>query len=131
MRIAITLNEELGVGLLANAAACISSGLFADQKGLCGRVIKGVDYDFAAITKIPILIVKQNKKPWGELMKRAKRNNLRYVIFTKEAQTTTSYEEYASRVANRKLEEIGVIGIGVLGDEKSVRKFCGDLPLLR
>jgi len=131
MKIVIALDESLGPGFLANAAACITSGLFNNGTDLLGEQIEGAECTFISITKIPILIVKQNKKPWDELLKRAKRNKLRYMVFTKEGQSTTSYQEYAERVKGRKLDELTVIGIGVLGEDEVVNKFAGDLSLLR
>ncbi len=130
-KIAIALDESLGPGFLANAAACIASGLFNDSNELLGEQIEGAECTFIPITKIPILIVKQNKKPWGELLKRAKRNKLKYMVFTREGQSTTSYQEYVQRVSGKKLDELEVVGIGVLGEDDSVNKFAGDLPLLR
>ena len=131
MKIVIVLNENLGTGYLANAAACIASGLFNHEKDLLGEQIGGSECTFIPITKIPILIVKQNKKSWVELLKRSKRNNLKYMIFTKEGQSTISYEQYIERVKGKKLSEIEVIGLGVLGEDSIVNKFAGDLPLLR
>lgn len=131
MRIAIALDENLGHGFMANAAACIASGLFNNGGDLLGEQIEGTDCTFIPITKIPVLIVKQNKKPWSELLKRAKRNKLKYMIFTREGQSTTSYQEYVERVKGKKLNEVEVIGIGVLGEDEVVNKFAGDLPLMR
>ena len=37
MKIAIALNENLGNGFLSNAAACIASGLFGNEKDLLGE----------------------------------------------------------------------------------------------
>lgn len=131
MKIVIVLNEDLGVGFLANAAACIASGLFHKEENIMGEYVKGHDVDFIPITKIPILILKQNKKSWEELLKRTKKNKLKYMIFTKEAQSTTNYEEYIQKVNDKKLEEIEVIGLGVLGEDEPIGKFSGDLPLLK
>jgi len=131
MKIVIALNENLGPGFLSNAAACIASGLFDGEKDLLGEQIEGADCTFIPITKIPILIVRQNKKPWKELLDRARRNNLKHMVFTSEGQSTTSYEQYIERVRGKNLDEVEIIGIGVLGENKLVDKFAGDLPLLR
>ena len=131
MRIAIVVNENLGVGFLTNAAACIASGLFYKEENIIGESINGCDFDFIPITKIPILILKQGKKSWAELLKRAKRNKLKYMVFTKEGQSTTSYEEYVKRVTGKKLEEVEVVGFGVFGQDELVTNFSGDLALLR
>ena len=53
------------------------------------------------------------------------------MIFTKEGQSTTSYKEYIERVKGKPIEDVEVVGIGVLGEDNMVQRFCGDLPLLR
>ena len=131
MRIAIVINENLGPGHLANAAACIASGLLNNEKNLLGEQIEGVDITYIPITKIPCLILKQNSKSWSEILRRAKKNNLKYMVFTDEAQSTVYYHDYIERVKNKPIDEVNVIGIGVLGEDGLVTKFCGDMPLLR
>lgn len=128
---AIVINEKLNAGLLANAAACITSGLFNNEEEVLGQEIQGQGIVFIPITKIPILILKQNNKPWKELLDRTKKNKLKYMLFTKEGQSTTNYEEYIARVQGKALENIEVVGFGVIGDEKAVGSFAGDLALLR
>ena len=131
MKIAIALDDTLGQGFLANASACIASGLFNNEEDLLGPEIEAENFTYIQITKIPILIVKKNDKEWKELLKRAKKNNLKYMVFTQEGQSTTSYDEYIERVKGKPLEEVTIVGIGVLGEDSIVQKFCGDLPLLR
>ena len=131
MRIAIAVDDELGAGYLANATACIASGLFGGEKDLLGPGIEGDYFTYIPITKIPILIVKRNGKNWKDLLNRAKKNKLKYMIFTREGQSTTSYDEYVERVKGKPIEEVEVVAIGVLGEDSSVQKFCGDLPLLK
>ncbi len=131
MKSAIVINENIGPGFLANAAACITSGLFNNEPEALGPSIEAKSFTFIPITKIPILILKQNGKSWEELLKRAMKNKLKYMVFTKEGQSTTSYEEYIERVQGKAINEIEVLGIGVLGEDKIVNSFCGDLALLR
>jgi len=130
MKIAIALDDTLGPGFLANASACITSGLFNNEDDILGPQIDADNFTYIPITKIPILITKNNKN-WKELLKRAKKNKLKYMVFTKEGQSTTSYEDYVARVKDKPLEDVEVVGIGVLGEDNLVKKFCGDLPLLR
>ena len=131
MKIAIVFNEELGKGHLANAAACIASGLFNKEEGILGPQIEGEGVTYIPITNIPILIVKKAGKTWKELLDRAKRNKLKYMMFTKEGQSTTSYDSYVERVTGKSIDVVEVIGMGVLGDEQQVTRFSGDLGLLK
>ena len=130
MKSVIVLKSELGPGFLANAAACIATGLFRQQEEAYGPEIVGKDVKFIPITRIPILIMKQNK-PFKELLKRAEKNDLKYMLFTREGQSTVNYEEYVNRVKGKSMEELDVIGIGVIGEDGSINKFAGDLPLLK
>jgi len=130
MKSVIVLKDSLAPGFLANAAACIASGLFRQQEEAYGPEIEGENFKFIPITKIPIMIMKQNK-PFKELLKRAKRNGLKYMLFTREGQSTTNYDEYIERVKGKSVEEVDVIGIGVIGEDELVNKFAGDLALLR
>ena len=131
MKIAIVFNEELGKGHLANAAACIASGLFNKEDEILGPQIEGDGFTYISITNIPILIVKKAGKTWKELLDRAKRNKLKYMVFTKEGQSTTNYDSYVERVTGKPIDSVEVIGIGVLGDEQQVTRFSGDLGLLK
>ncbi len=131
MKIAIVINENLGLGYLANATACIASGLFNGESDLLGEQIEGDIFTYIPITKIPVMILKQNNKKWRELLKRAKRNKLKYMVFTREGQSTINYEEYIERVKGKSIDDVEVIGIGVLGEDEIISRFSGDLPLLR
>ena len=131
MRISIVVDESLEFGFIANATACVSSGLFNEEKDLIGSSIEGENFTYIPITKIPIMIFKRKNKEWLELLERAKRNKLKYMIFKKEGQSTTSYEEYISRVKAKPLNQVNVIAFGVLGEDNLVNSFSGDLALLR
>ncbi len=131
MKAAIILDSQLGPGLLANASACITSGLFHNEIELYGDEIPGDGFTFIPITKIPILVLRYNGTKWAELLQLVKKRKLKYMIFTKEGQTTTSYSEYASRVNGKSVEQLQVIGIGVLGEDEAVKSVAGSFPLLR
>jgi hypothetical protein len=131
MRIAIVFDDTLGPGYMANAAACIASGLFNGEDDILGPEIEGDLVRYIPITKIPILICRRNNQTWKDLLKRAKKKRLKFMVFTREGQSTTSYDEYVERVQGKPIEEVEVIGFGVLGKDNLVNGFSGDLPLLR
>lgn len=131
MKISIVVDETLSPAFLANATACVASGLFYGEQDLLGPEVEGYFFKYIPITKIPILIMKKHNKTWKELLDRAKRNKLKYMIFTDEGQSTINYDEYVNRVKGKPIEEVKVIAIGVLGEDNLIQKFCGDLPLLR
>lgn len=128
---AIIINPDLPIGILANAVACITSGLFLGGEDLVGPEIKGKNIEYIPITKIPILILKPGNKSFIEILKQAQTNNLKYMAFTKEAQSTTDYSSYEDRVSGLSADEVSIIGIGVVGPTKTINSLAGNLPMLR
>lgn len=128
---AIILNPDMPNGLLANSAACITSGLFLEGKEYVGEAIQGKDVEYIPITKIPILILKLGNSSFIELYNKAKQLNIKCMVFTKEGQSTTSYEEYIRRVKGKSINEVHILGLGVVGEEEKINSLTGSLPILR
>ena len=133
MKAAIIIDYTLPTGLLENTAACITSGLIdlVDRDEFYGPAIEGSDVTFPAITKTPLLILRQGKRSFDEIIRRARENNVPFIPFTHEAQSTAHYDEYVRRVEGKSLADLTIVGIGVIGDDAAVTKVAGDLPLLR
>lgn len=131
MKSAIIINPDMPTGLLANAVACITSGLFLDGKELVGNTIAGKDLSYIPITKIPILILKPGNMSLVDLCKQAQTKGLTYMAFTQEAQTTTNYEEYEQRVIGKNINDVTLVGLGVVGPDEVVNSLCGNLPMLQ
>jgi hypothetical protein len=131
MRAAIIVDESLPIGLLANAVACVVSGLFNGEPDALGPAIEGGDCTFIPITKIPILVLKRGEQQFAPFLARAKELGLKYMLFTKEGQSTTSYEEYVNRVQGKRADELATIALGVIGDDQRVKEFSARLKLLR
>ncbi|MDO8609349.1 MAG: DUF2000 domain-containing protein [bacterium] len=128
---AIIINPDMPNGLLANTAACIASGLFLEGKDYVGESIEGSDVTYIPITKIPILILKPSNSPLSDLYEKAKKLGLKCMVFTKEAQTTTNYEEYTERVKGKSINDVQIVGIGIVGLEEKVNSITGNLAMLR
>lgn len=128
---AIIINPDMPLGLLANAVACITSGLFVKGEEYVGEEIIGKDVVFIPITKIPILILKPGNTPLTDLCRKAQSLGLTYMAFTKEGQSTTNYEEYIIRVKGKSLDEVTLVGLGVVGLPDKVNSLTGNLPMLR
>ncbi len=128
---AIILDETLPAGLLANAAVCIVTGLFNGEDDVLGPGIEGKDCTFIPITKLGIPILKRGSRTFLELFERVKTTGVKYMLFTKEGQTTNSYEAYVERVTGKSAAEVAIIGIGVIGTPEQVKSVAGDCPLLR
>lgn len=131
MKSAIIINPDLPIGYLANAVACIASGIFLNGNDLVGPEIKGQNVSYIPITKIPILLLKPGTKSLLELCKQAQTLHLKYMAFTKEAQSTTDYEAYTNSVSGLPLESVTLLGLGVVGEDNIVNSLVGNLPMLR
>lgn len=128
---AIIINPDQPTGLLANAVACITSGLFLNGQEYVGKSILGKDVTYIPITNIPILILKPGTTPLIDLCQKALQTGLKCMVFTKEAQTTTNYEEYIKRVEGKDMNEITIVGLGIVGPEDQINSLTGNLPMLR
>lgn len=128
---AIIIDSEMPTGLLANAVACITSGLFLKGEDYVGPEIAGKDVNFIPITKIPILILKPGNIPLTDLCRKAQSLGLIYMAFTKEGQSTTNYEEYIIRVKGKSLDEVTLVGLGIVGSPEKINSLTGNLPMLR
>lgn len=128
---AIIINSDLPIGLLTNAVACITSGLFLNGSELVGEEIPGQGITYIPITKIPILILKPGKTPLVDLCLQARKLNLKYMAFTHEAQSTTDYKKYTQKVVGKDINSVTLVGVGVVGAEKAVNSLIGNLPMLR
>lgn len=131
MRAAIIIDEQMPTGLLANAVACITSGLFKDEPEAVGPAVECSDCTLIPITKIAILIFKKAENDLSAFLTKAKDLKLKYMLFTREGQSTVSYEEYISRVQGKPASELTIIGLGVIGDDAAVKEFSKGLSLLR
>lgn len=128
---AIIIDPDLPLGFLANAIACITSGLFVDGQDFVGPEIQGKGILYIPITKIPILILKPGNRTLHELCIQAQSLNLKYMAFTRQAQSTTDYSLYEKSVIGLPLESVTLVGLGVVGTEKLVNSLVGNLPMLR
>lgn len=128
---AIIIDPDLPLGFLANAVACITSGIFLYGDDFVGPEIQGKAVTYIPITKIPILLLKPGNRTLQELLQQAQSLNLKYMAFTREAQSTTDYEKYQKSVEGLPLESVTLIGLGVVGPEKLVNSLVGNLPMLR
>ncbi|MBT3405208.1 DUF2000 domain-containing protein [archaeon] len=128
--IAIILKKELPKGLVGNICACLSTGITNLNPSIIGTDISAKDIILKAITKIPIIILEENKLGIKEVLKRARKNDLDFVLYDRLAVGAVNYEEYAKKIVQRE-GEMETLGIAIIGDKLSVKKVIGDLPLMR
>ncbi|GAA2900018.1 hypothetical protein GCM10010517_65600 [Streptosporangium fragile] len=129
----IVVDESLPAGRAANAAACMAAAVGKALPDLVGR-----DGEDASGTRHPGL-------PWagcsvlaadaGTLhalrAKAAAKDDLLVVDMPEPAQTSRVYDEYLSRLAETRNEDLTYCAISLVGPRNKVDKLVGRLGLLR
>src|SRR3989338_11312813 len=129
--IAIVLKKDLPMVLVGNICACIGTGIININSQIIGHDITTSDLLYKAITKIPIVVLNENKLGMAEVIRRARRNKLDFVLYDKHAVHATDYNQYENDIKGTKQEEREILGVGIVGESKSVKNVTGDFPLLR
>jgi hypothetical protein len=133
MKCVLIVDEALPVGLLVNTASVLSLTLGQKVDGLIGPDLKDGSSDVhVGITTVPIPILKASAEMVREIRDRAtKVDGLLVVDVTDAAQTTTSYDAYATRLSAATPDQLKYLGVALCGDKRAVNKLTGSLPLLR
>src|SRR3989344_2152004 len=96
--IAIVLKKDLPIGLVGNICACLGTGLINVNSEIIGHDIETDDLLYKAITKIPIVVLNENKLGIAEVIRRTKRNKLDFILYDKHAVGARDYDEYENDI---------------------------------
>ena len=133
LKIIIVIDSSLGIGLSANRAAVLATGLAAHVPNMIGDNLITLDgITLQGFTQVPIPIL--TSKPdtsFLELANKSEEKGCKVIVFLSRAQGMRSYEEYKNSVALSKYSELDIDAIAIYGDNKSVTKITGNLPALR
>ncbi|CNF04692.1 Uncharacterized protein conserved in bacteria [Yersinia bercovieri] len=134
MRIAIIVNPELPVGLIANTTSAVGIGLAARFPQLAGAVLsdsEGKEIDVSS--KLPVPILQANASQMREVLLKAlvATHERAIVPFPAFARSMHSFEDYEATFPLRSLTNEQLDGLGLVGPEKWVRSLTGALKLLR
>lgn len=134
LRIAVIVNPELPIGLLANTVATISVGIGAAETRFGAtvltdaagrRVFNSADRPVpilqAASAEISALLAKAFPVPECGLV----------VPFPRFARSLHTFAEYQAQFPGQDLASEILDGLGIAGPEKWVRSLTGSLKLLR
>ncbi|MEI7510778.1 MAG: DUF2000 domain-containing protein [Candidatus Peregrinibacteria bacterium] len=129
----LILDEELPLGLIANASAVLALTLGKIVDGILGHDIQDKSGEnHLGITNTVLPILKSNKENLTLLCEKAKSmEGIVVVDFSDVAQRTKNYEDYAEQLAETNAEDLRYLGIALFGDKKAVNSLAGSLPLLR
>lgn len=133
-RLAIIVNPELPLGLIANTVGAIGIGLGARLPWLGNRPLSDADgriIDDSAILSVPILAA--TPEVIGALMLKAmpRGDDSALVVFPAFSRSLHDYQEYEAQLQGKRLADEVVDGVGLCGPAKWVKSLTGSLRLLR
>ncbi len=134
MRIAVIVNPELPLGLLANTSSAVAIGLAARFPSLAGEQL--ADAEGKAIdvsSKLPVPILQATAEQINAIMHKALQatGEVAIVPFPAFARAMHSFEDYRQAFPGRSLAVETLDGLGLAGPEKWVKSLTGSLKLLR
>ncbi len=133
LKIVIVIKSSLGIGLAANRAAVLATGLTGHVPNMIGEDLKTKDnLSLLGITQIPIpILASKEETSFIELAKKSEKLGCKVILYLTRAQGLHSYDEYKKSVAQTNFDDLDIDGIAIYGDKKLVTKLTGNLPSLR
>lgn len=129
----IVIAQRLGIGLAANRAAVLATGLAAHVPNMIGSDVDTKDgKKILGFTQIPIpILVARPEVSLVELAKKSESVGCTTIVFLERAQGMRSYKEYLDSIKQTNYDDLDIDGIAISGDTKAVTKLTGNLPSLR
>lgn len=129
----LIVDNVLPTGEQANIAAVLAMTIGAKNNMIVGRDLPDADNTIHhGITQLNIPVLTACSEKIREIHDAACMDERVFIVdFTSTAQESRSYDEYTSKLAITPGQVLRYIGIGILGDKKTVNRFSGNLKLLR
>ncbi|WP_024897722.1 DUF2000 domain-containing protein [Brucella rhizosphaerae] len=134
LRLAIIVNPELSLGLLANTVGAISIGLGAKLPFIAARQLidkSGIAIDISSDRPVPILQADAETIRAIVLKAASFEERQTVVPFPAFARALHVYVEYEKTFPDKELSSETIDGVGIAGPAKWVRSLTGSLKLLR
>ncbi len=134
LRLAIIVNPELSLGLLANTVGAISIGLGAKLPFIAARQLvdkTGIAIDISSDRPVPILQADAETIRAIALKAAVFEERQAVVAFPAFARSLHVYVEYEAAFPEKELATEVIDGLGIAGPSKWVRSLTGSLKLLR
>lgn len=134
IRLAIVINPDLPLGLIANTAGAIAIGLGARFPDLAARQL--IDREARAIdisSNLPVPVLQADADTIRSLLLKAlsQQDERAIVPFPAFARSLHDYRDYEATFPGRDLAGEIIDGVGIAGPSKWVKSLTGALKLLR
>jgi len=129
----IIVDPALGLGHAANAVSVIGVSLGRLVNDLVGPDLNsrdGVNYPGVIYAPLPILVA-GNPLLQSLHEQAAADPDVLAVPFSALAQSCRTYQEYEQRISEADSAAIELVAIGLVGPQKKIKKWTGNLPLFK
>jgi hypothetical protein len=130
---AVLLDQELPIGLAANAISVVGVSIGRAFDGLVGPPLKSQDghlYPGVVLAPLPILATTQMDLRTTYL-RVADDPEMIVFPFSKLAQSCKTYDEYEAILSATDSADMPLAAVGIVGPRKSVNKLVGSFPLFK
>jgi hypothetical protein len=133
LKIVIVVSSTLGIGLAANRAAVLATGLAAHVPNMISdNPVTKDGISLLSFTQIPIpILATKPDTSFFEIAKKSEDLGCKTIVFLTRAQGMRSYEEYKNSISLTNYPDLDIDAVAIWGDSKSVTKITGNLPSLR
>lgn len=133
LKVVIVIHSSLGIGLAANRAAVLATGLAAHVPNMVGQNLTTKDgVSLLGITQIPIpILASKPDTSFLELAKKSEEAGCKIIVFLTRAQGLRSYEDYKESIAQSNYAELDIDAIAIYGPRLEVTKLTSSLTSLR
>lgn len=133
MKCVVIVDEQLPIGLIANATAVLGVSIGSHVEGIVGPSLKDrTGTRHPGIVSIPLPILTTSRDELSSLREKALSDAAVQVYdFSETAQRCRTYEEYERILAEKSSSELSYIALAVQGDKKAVERLTGSLRTLR
>ncbi|MNJ36944.1 hypothetical protein D3C77_317490 [compost metagenome] len=134
LRLAIVVNPNLPLGVLANTVGALSIGIGAKFPGLAARQLtdrQGLTIDISADRPVPVLQADEATIRLLMLKAMSDAEGRAVVPFPTFARSLHVFADYETAFPNCDLVSESIDGLGLAGPSKWVKSLTGSLKLLR
>lgn len=129
----LIVDSSLAVGEQANVAAVLAMTIGAKNDEIIGTDTSDADGRMhKGITQLNLPVLTASGETIRNIHNLAEDNEKVFLVdFTDTAQKSRTYDEYRLQLSQIPEPDLKYIGIGLIGDKKSINKYSGSLKLLR
>ena len=132
MKISIVVNKNLNSGQKANVSAIIAGQFGRDIPNLFTKpIVDNSGTEHAGIS-VNVVILNGNGNQLLTLLKQARENNIKYIVFSTIGQSLNNdYDKYVQKILSSDTESTQIIGVGIYGDEETVKMLTRKFSLAK